>query len=74
MNDDLRIIQRVLDGDVDAFRLLVERYEGPLFSFVGNLATDGNDRDDIAQEEHFWQPTCTSAPTTLAKDNSRRGC
>jgi RNA polymerase sigma-70 factor (ECF subfamily) len=50
MNDDLRIIQQVLDGNVDAFRLLVERYEGPLFSFVGNLAPDRNDRDDIAQE------------------------
>ena len=50
MNDDLRTIQQVLDGDVDAFRLLVERYQGPLFSLVGNLVPDTNDRDDIAQE------------------------
>ena len=37
MNDDLPTIQRVLEGDVDAFRLLVERYQGMLFSLVGNL-------------------------------------
>ena len=50
MNDDLPTIQRVLEGDVDAFRLLVERYQGMLFSLVGNLVTDLNDRDDIAQD------------------------
>jgi RNA polymerase sigma-70 factor, ECF subfamily len=50
MNDDLPIIQQVLAGDVDAFRLLVERYQSPLFALVGNLVSDTNDRDDIAQE------------------------
>jgi RNA polymerase sigma-70 factor, ECF subfamily len=50
MNDDLRIIQQVLGGDVDAFRLLVERYQGPLFALVGNLVRDRGDCDDIAQE------------------------
>ena len=50
MNDDLRIIQKVLGGDVDAFRLLVERYQGPLFALVGNLVRDRGDGDDIAQE------------------------
>ena len=50
MNDDLQTIQRVLEGDGNAFRLLVERYQGPLFSLVGNLVQDPNDRDDIAQE------------------------
>jgi RNA polymerase sigma-70 factor (ECF subfamily) len=53
MNDDLPAIQRVLGGDVDAFRVLVERYERPLFSLVGNLLPDANDRDDVAQEV-FW--------------------
>jgi RNA polymerase sigma-70 factor, ECF subfamily len=50
MNDDLRIIQKVLDGDADAFRLLVERYQGPLFSLVGNLVRDRGECDDVAQE------------------------
>lgn len=50
MNDDLRIIQQVLAGDVDAFRLLVEQHQGTLFALVGNVVSDTNDRDDIAQE------------------------
>ena len=50
MNDDLPTIQRVLEGDVDAFRLLVERYQRMLFALVGNLVSDRNDCDDIAQE------------------------
>lgn len=50
MNDDLRVIQKVLAGDVDAFRLLVERYQGVLFSLVGNLVRDRGEGDDIVQE------------------------
>jgi len=50
MDDDLQTIQRVLAGDIDAFRLLVQRYQGLLFSLVGNLVRDVTDRDDVAQE------------------------
>jgi RNA polymerase sigma-70 factor, ECF subfamily len=50
MNDDLPTIQRVLAGDPEAFRLLVERYQGPLLCLVGNLFPDKNDCDDIAQD------------------------
>jgi RNA polymerase sigma-70 factor (ECF subfamily) len=50
MDDDFPTIRRVLAGDIDAFRLLVERHQGPLFSLVGNLVRDVTDRDDIAQE------------------------
>jgi RNA polymerase sigma-70 factor, ECF subfamily len=50
MNDDLRTIQQVLAGDIDAFRFVVERHQGTLFALVGNLVSDKNDRDDIAQE------------------------
>jgi RNA polymerase sigma-70 factor, ECF subfamily len=50
MNDDLPTIQRVLAGDRDAFRLLVERYQGPLLCLVGNIFADKNDCDDIAQD------------------------
>ena len=50
MDDDLQTIKQVLAGDVDAFRLLVERHQGPLFSLVGNLVRDVTYRDDIAQE------------------------
>jgi RNA polymerase sigma-70 factor, ECF subfamily len=50
MDDDFQIIRRVLAGDIDAFRLLVERYQILLFSLVRNLVQDVTDRDDIAQE------------------------
>ncbi len=50
MDDDFQTIWRVLAGDIDAFRLLVERHQGPLFSLVSNLVRDVADRDDIAQE------------------------
>ncbi len=67
MNDDLRTIQRVLQGDVHAFRLLVEQYQGPLFSLVGNLVRDENDRDDVAQE------TFLAAYIHLGSYNPRQG-
>ncbi len=50
MEDDLQVIQRVREGDVDAFRTLVKRYEGPLFRFVRNLVEHAEDSDDVAQE------------------------
>jgi RNA polymerase sigma-70 factor, ECF subfamily len=50
MNDDLRTIQRVLEGNADAYRLLVEIYQKPLFSMIGNILSDPNDCEDIAQE------------------------
>jgi len=50
MNEDTQIIERVLAGEIDAFRCLVTRHQGSLFSLVGNLVADLNDRDDIAQE------------------------
>lgn len=67
MNDDLPTIQRVLEGDVDAFRLLVERYQGMLFSLVGNLVPDLNDRDDIAQD------TFLAAYVRLSSYDARKG-
>lgn len=50
MSDDLDVIQRVLDGDLEAFRLLVERYQGPLCCLIGNLIPNAHDREDMAQE------------------------
>jgi RNA polymerase sigma-70 factor, ECF subfamily len=65
MNDDLRTIQRVMEGNGDAYRLLVEKYQKPLFSMIGNLLSDPNDCDDIAQE------TFIAAYLHLGSYNSR---
>ncbi|MGD0517039.1 MAG: sigma-70 family RNA polymerase sigma factor [Thermoguttaceae bacterium] len=67
MNDDLGTIQRILGGEVDAFCLLVERYQGPLFCMLGNLVRNVNDRDDLAQE------TFLAAYLHLGSYNSREG-
>ncbi len=48
--DDASIIRRVMAGEVDAFRALVERYQGPLFSLVRNLVGDRQECEDIVQE------------------------
>lgn len=50
MSDDQEVIRRVLEGEVSSFRVLVERYQGPLFGFLGNLLPGAADREDIAQE------------------------
>jgi RNA polymerase sigma-70 factor (ECF subfamily) len=50
MSDDLTAIKRVIDGDVESFRLLVHRYEKPLFRLVRNLLPNAHDCEDIAQE------------------------
>lgn len=68
MSDDLQIIRQVLAGDVDAFRILVERYQSPLFALLGNLTSDPNDRDDLAQE------TFLAAYLHLGSFDSRKAC
>jgi RNA polymerase sigma-70 factor (ECF subfamily) len=50
MSDDLDVIRRVLGGDVESFRLLVEKYQGPLFCFIRNVIADAHDAEDVAQE------------------------
>jgi RNA polymerase sigma-70 factor, ECF subfamily len=50
MGDDLAVIRRILDGDVDAFRVLVERYQGPLRCFIHNLVSDTHEGEDLAQD------------------------
>jgi RNA polymerase sigma-70 factor (ECF subfamily) len=50
MNDDQQAINRVLAGDVDAFRILVVRYEQAVFCAVRNLVPDAGDCEDVAQD------------------------
>src|SRR3954467_12365050 len=50
MSDELQVIRRVLGGDIEAFRLLVERYQAPLFCLIRNLVPGAADREDVAQE------------------------
>jgi RNA polymerase sigma-70 factor (ECF subfamily) len=50
MDDDLQVINRVIAGEIDSFRILVRRYEAPLFRLLRNLTPGAHDCEDIAQE------------------------
>lgn len=50
MAEDLQIIERVLQGDTESFRHLVERYAGPVMRLVRNVTGDSHSCEDIAQE------------------------
>jgi len=50
MNDDLEVIERVRSGRAEDFRVLVERYERPVFRFLAGLLADEHQRQDAAQE------------------------
>jgi RNA polymerase sigma-70 factor (ECF subfamily) len=48
--DDVVVIQRVLGGDADAFRLLVQRYGGRLRRFCFSRLGDPDEADDAVQD------------------------
>jgi len=50
MEDDLIVIRRILAGEVEPFRSLVERYQKPLFALIRNLTPTTADREALAQD------------------------
>ena len=48
--DDQSLIEHTLAGNRQAFRLLVLRYQRPLFRFLGLLGIRGARAEDVAQE------------------------
>ena len=50
MLEDNAIIRRIVAGDTEAFRHLVERYRRPVFCMVANLLSRHHDAEDVAQE------------------------
>jgi RNA polymerase sigma-70 factor (ECF subfamily) len=50
MTDEAHIIQRVLDGDTESFRLLVERYARPVACMIRNVTGDARNCEDLAQD------------------------
>jgi len=48
--DDGFLIRQVLGGNRDAFRLLVVRYQRPLFRFLGGMGCDAAAAEELAQE------------------------
>lgn len=50
MTQDAQVIRCVVDGEVDAYRLLVERYQRPVLCFVRNMIRDPHYSEDLAQD------------------------
>jgi RNA polymerase sigma-70 factor (ECF subfamily) len=66
MSDDGDLIRCVLDGQLDCFRTLVERYERPVFCLIRNLIADRHECEDLAQD------TFLAAYRALGSYDSRR--
>ena len=47
---DQAIVERVLNGDVEAFGILVERYQDRIYSAVRNYVANPDDATDITQD------------------------
>src|SRR6185436_14501479 len=43
-------LQRICNGDAEAYAALVDRYQGPLISFIHNMVRNMDLAEDIAQE------------------------
>ena len=50
MAEDSETIKRVLNGDVDSFRILVERYQRPVFSMIRRIIWDSHRCEEIGQD------------------------
>ncbi|MCF7973079.1 MAG: sigma-70 family RNA polymerase sigma factor [Phycisphaerae bacterium] len=50
MTEEEKIIQAVLAGKTDAYRWIIERYQGPVLQMIANLVGDRFAAEDIAQD------------------------
>ena len=50
MSEDSDIVKHVLNGDIEAFRFLVERYHRPVLSMIRRLIWDSHRCEEIGQD------------------------
>src|SRR3954470_17218648 len=50
MSEDSDIVKHVLNGDIEAFRFLVERYHRPVLSMIQRLVWDSHRCEEIGQD------------------------
>ncbi|HCW03547.1 MAG TPA: hypothetical protein DGK91_02785 [Clostridium sp.] len=50
MDEDIRLVKEVLNGNLDSFNILVNKYELNIIKFVYNMIRDKEASEDIAQE------------------------
>jgi RNA polymerase sigma-70 factor (ECF subfamily) len=47
------VIRRVLEGDIESFRFIVEKYESPVVRMIRNIINNKESCEDIAQDVFF---------------------
>lgn len=50
LTDESQLIRRILQGEPQAFSVLVKRYQGPLFSLVGQIVNSPEDAEEVTQD------------------------
>ena len=50
LTDDRKVIERVLNGDTEAFNVLVRRWEKPIYNFIVRMINDRDEAMDICQD------------------------
>lgn len=50
MHSDAEIIQRIMDGDIEAYRELIQRYQHMIFVFIYKMVNNRTDAEDLTQE------------------------
>jgi len=53
MTQEIEVIRQVLEGDVESFGQIVERYEKPVVRMIRNMANNRESCEDIAQDVFF---------------------
>src|SRR2546428_13745660 len=50
MTEDSKVIERVLDGDSEAFNLLIRQWERPIYNFIVRMIGDRDEAMDLCQD------------------------
>ena len=53
LNEENEIVERVLNGDRDAYASLVDAYKSAIFNLAFRMTGSDQDADDLAQETFF---------------------
>jgi len=53
MTQEIEVIRRVLQGDIESFGLVVKRYERPVIRMIKNITSNSQTCEDIAQDVFF---------------------
>jgi RNA polymerase sigma-70 factor, ECF subfamily len=50
LTDDRKVIERVLNGESDAFNILVRQWEKPIYNFILRMINDRDEAMDLCQD------------------------